>query len=169
MQDKKRGIHLYVKRVFITDNCEALLPDYLRFIRGVVDSEDLSLNVSRELLQQNRQIQRMRKGLVGKILDTLKQMHDQETETYARFWSEFGRVLKEGLFQDSENREKLLGLIRCPSTHSPSELTSELSESPTGNRVAAVDGCVVAGEKVSRKSPSVITSPACRWCSATRV
>ncbi|MBI5094980.1 MAG: molecular chaperone HtpG [Candidatus Hydrogenedentes bacterium] len=123
MREGHRGIHLYVRRVFIMDDCKDLLPDYLRFIRGVVDSEDLSLNVSRELLQQNRQIQRMRKGLISKVLDTLGQMRDQDTGVYEKFWGEFGRVMKEGLFQDAENREKLLGLLQCPSTNSPADLT----------------------------------------------
>ncbi len=123
-QEKRHGVQLYVKRVFILDDCEPLLPECLRFVRGVVDSEDLSLNVSREILQQNRQIQRMRNGLVGKVLDTLMDMRDNEQEDYRTFWSEFGRVLKEGIFQDTENRTALLELMLCASTHPGDELTS---------------------------------------------
>lgn len=120
----RRGVHLYVKRVFIMDDCKELLPDYLRFIRGVVDSEDLSLNLSRELLQQNRQIMRMNKGLVSKVLATLKDLHDNDPEKYAAFWGEFGRVLKEGLFQDRDNRDALLDLVLFASTNDPVQPTS---------------------------------------------
>jgi molecular chaperone HtpG len=119
----RSGVHLYVKRVFIMDDCKELLPDYLRFIRGVVDSEDLSLNLSRELLQQNRQIMRMNKGIVGKVLATLKELCDSDAEKYGTFWREFGRVLKEGLFQDRENRDALLELILLPSTNDAANLT----------------------------------------------
>ncbi len=124
MREGSRGVQLYVKRVFIMDDCEALLPEYLRFIKGVVDSEDLSLNISREILQQNRQIERMRRGLVGKVLDALKRMRNQEDEKYRTFWGEFGRVLKEGAFQDRERQKELLDLFLFQSTNSDSELTS---------------------------------------------
>jgi len=120
----RKGVHLYVKRVFIMDDCEALLPEYLRFVKGVVDSEDLSLNISREILQQDRQIQRIRKGIVGKILSSLREMRDKDAEKFGTFWQEFGRVLKEGIFQDSENRDSLLGLCRFHSTHDPEALTT---------------------------------------------
>lgn len=123
-QEKRHGVQLYVKRVFILDDCEALLTTYLRFVRGVVDSEDLSLNVSREILQQNRQIQRMRNGVVGKVLDTFADMRDNDAENYRIFWHEFGRVLKEGLFQDADNRTALLELMLSASTNTEGELTS---------------------------------------------
>lgn len=123
MRDGRRGVHLYVKRVFIMDDCEELLPPYLRFVRGVVDSEDLSLNISREMLQQNRQIERMRRGIVGKLLDTLKKMRDDEPDTYRAFWAEFGRVLKEGAFQDPAHRDDLLRLFLFSTTHSTTEPT----------------------------------------------
>ena len=126
-RDGKHGIHLYVKRVFIMDDCKALLPDYLRFVRGVVDSEDLSLNISRELLQQDRQIQRIRKGVISKVLDTLKKMKESDAEKYEGFWREFGRVMKEGLFGDRENQPALLDLMLCRSTMSEGKLTT-LSE-----------------------------------------
>jgi len=116
-ESRHRGVHLYIKRVFIMDNCKELLPDYLRFLRGVVDSEDLSLNISREILQQDRQIQRMGKGIVSKVLAALKDMHEKRTDDYLTFWGEFGRVLKEGLFQDRENQNTLLDLALFPSTH----------------------------------------------------
>ncbi|MBI3119450.1 MAG: molecular chaperone HtpG [Candidatus Hydrogenedentes bacterium] len=115
----RHGVHLYVKRVFIMDNCTELLPDYLRFVRGLVDSEDLSLNISRELLQQNRQIQRMGKGIVSKVLAHLKDLRDKEEVKYGGFWSEFGRVMKEGIFQDHENKESILDLALFASTSGP--------------------------------------------------
>lgn len=121
MRDGHRGVQLYVKRVFIMDDCEALTPRYLRFVKGVVDAHDLSLNISREILQQDRQIQVVRRRLVKKVLSTLKEL---PAERYATFWNEFGRALKEGLLDDAENRDTLLDLIRLPSTHSAEEPTS---------------------------------------------
>lgn len=121
---QRHGVHLYVKRVFIMDDCRDLMPEYLRFMRGVVDSEDLSLNISREMLQQDRQIERMRKGIVSKVLAFLKDMKDKEPEKYLKFWKQFGRVLKEGLFHDFENREILLDLCLFQSTMDAEELTS---------------------------------------------
>jgi molecular chaperone HtpG len=123
-REGKRGVHLYVKRVFIMDDCKELMPDYLRFIRGVVDSEDLSLNISREILQQNRQIRAIRKRLVKKVLSTLEDMAQNDSEKYLKFWGEFGKALKEGLYEDHENQDTLLGLVRLASTHSGTELTS---------------------------------------------
>ncbi len=119
-----KGVHLYVKRVFIMDDCKELLPEYLRFLRGVVDSEDLSLNISREILQQDRQIQRMRKGIVSKILSTLEDLLKEDREKYLSFWNEFGSVMKEGLYGDFENKDRLLGLSLFQSTHHESELTT---------------------------------------------
>lgn len=118
------GVHLYVKRVYIMDDCKELLPEYLRFVRGVVDSEDLFLNISRELLQQNRQIMRMSKGIVSKVLNALKDLKDSEEEKYKTFWSEFGRVLKEGLFQDRDNQAALLDLTLFASTQDAAQFTS---------------------------------------------
>jgi molecular chaperone HtpG len=124
IRDAHRGLHLYVKRVFITDTAEDLMPAWLRFMRGVVDSEDLPLNISREVLQQNRQIQMIRKRLTKKILDTLAEMRTAEPESYRTFWKEFGAVVKEGIFQDHENREAILDISLFSSTHSGDELTS---------------------------------------------
>ncbi len=110
-REHKRGVHLYVKRVFITDNCEAVLPDYLRFMKGVVDSSDLPLNVSREILQEDVQIKRIQKSLVGKILSTLAEMQEKTPEEYLKVYREFGPVLKEGVHFDFANREKLQELM----------------------------------------------------------
>ncbi|MER5556646.1 molecular chaperone HtpG [Streptomyces sp. NPDC002793] len=124
MQDHKRGVQLYVKRVFIMDDCEALMPTYLRFVKGVVDAQDLSLNVSREILQQDRQIEMMRRRLVKKVLSTVKDMRSNTPEKYGTLWKEFGRVLKEGLFQDFENRDAILEISSFASTQDEEELTS---------------------------------------------
>ena len=118
------GIHLYVKRVFIMDDCKELMPEYLRFVRGVVDSESLSLNVSREILQQDRQIKAIRSFLVKKMLETLKEMQEKRAETYLTFWKEFGPILKQGLLDWQENKERILGLALSPSSHHETELTT---------------------------------------------
>ncbi|MDH6139185.1 MULTISPECIES: molecular chaperone HtpG [Kitasatospora] len=117
-RDYQRGIQLYVKRVFVMDDCEALMPPYLRFVKGVVDAADLSLNVSREILQQDRQIQLMRRRLAKKVLSTVKDLMAGDADKYAVFWREFGRVLKEGLLSDGENRESILAVSSFASTHS---------------------------------------------------
>ncbi|MEU4597925.1 molecular chaperone HtpG [Nocardia sp. NPDC023988] len=124
-REHKRGVQLYVRRVFIMDNCEELMPEYLRFVKGVVDAQDLSLNVSREILQQDRQIQMIRKRLVKKVLSTVKDLQSAEDQTkYQTFWTQFGRVLKEGLLSDTDNRETLLTVSSFASTASESELTT---------------------------------------------
>ncbi len=115
-REHKRGVHLYVKRVFITDNCEAVLPDYLRFMKGVVDSSDLPLNVSREILQEDVQIKRIEKSLVGKILSTLAEMKEKSAEDYLKFYREFGPVLKEGVHFDHASKDKLQELVMFEST-----------------------------------------------------
>ncbi|MEU9203590.1 molecular chaperone HtpG [Streptomyces sp. NPDC048332] len=120
-QGYKRGIQLYVKRVFIMDDCEALMPSYLRFVKGVVDAQDLSLNVSREILQQDRQIQLMHRRLAKKVLSTVKDMMSGSPERYATFWREFGRVVKEGLLSDFENRDAILGVASFATTHDREE------------------------------------------------
>lgn len=121
---RKHGLHLYIKRVFIMDDCTELLPDYLRFVKGVVDSEDLPLNVSREILQENRQVQRMSKGMVSKILAALKELAEKEPDKFKTFWNEFGRILKEGIFQDPENKDAILELVRLHTTKSGEEAVS---------------------------------------------
>lgn len=107
-------VKLYVRRVFITADA-ALLPSYLRFMRGIVDSEDLPLNISREMLQNNPQVAQMRKALTGRVLGELKSLADKDAEAYAKVWEAFGRVLKEGLYEDHERRDELLSLARFES------------------------------------------------------
>lgn len=118
------GVQLYVRRVFIMDECRELLPDWLRFVRGVVDAEDLSLNVSREMLQQDRQIQTIRKHLVKKVTDSLKQMAKNDSEDYRNFWVEFGPVVKEGLLDFSEKRDRIFDLVLAPSSENETDLVS---------------------------------------------
>jgi molecular chaperone HtpG len=120
VREAKRGIQLYVKRVFIMDDCEALVPEYLRFVKGVVDAQDLSLNVSREILQRDRQIQLIRRRLVKKVLATVKAM---PAERYTTFWTEFGKTLKEGLVADPDNRDAILEICSFASTHDATEPT----------------------------------------------
>jgi len=127
-RDGKRGVQLYVKRVFIMDDCEALIPRYLRFVKGVVDAHDLSLNVSREILQQDRHIQVVRRRLVKKVLSTLKDIKAADAEKYGTFWTEFGRVFKEGMLEDPDNREQLLDLTLVPSTAAESTSLREYVE-----------------------------------------
>jgi molecular chaperone HtpG len=124
--DRRHGIQLYVKRVFIMDDCRELAPDYLRFVRGVVDSDSLSLNVSRELLQQDRQIRAIRAFVVRKVLDTLKGLLQNDRERYTTFWKEFGAVLKEGLLarEEPERQEALLQLLLSPSSQSADGFTT---------------------------------------------
>jgi molecular chaperone HtpG len=124
MRDGKRGVQLYVKRVFIMDDCEALMPNYLRFIKGVVDAHDLSLNISREILQHDRQIQVVRRRLVKKVLSTIKDLQANDAEKYKTVWREFGRAIKEGFLEDSENQDALLGVLSVASTNDPAELTT---------------------------------------------
>ncbi|MFF9218614.1 molecular chaperone HtpG [Streptomyces viridosporus] len=120
-RDFKRGVQLYVKRVFIMDDCEALLPPYLRFVKGVVDAQDLSLNVSREILQQDRHIRMMQRRLTKKVLSSVKTMMTEDAERYATFWREFGTVLKEGLVTDSDNRDAVLAVASFATTHGDGE------------------------------------------------
>jgi len=124
MPESEYGILLYVKRVFIMHDCKDLIPEYLRFVRGVVDSEDLSLNISREILQKNRHIQLIRKSVTNKVLDTLKQLRTEKPEKFETFWREFGKVVKEGLFRDPANREKLLDVCTFASTFDPQKETT---------------------------------------------
>lgn len=116
-RDTRHGIKLYVKRVFIMDDAEQLMPNYLRFVRGVVDSDDLPLNVSREILQRNKQIDSIRGASVKRILDALARMASEEADNYKILWQEFGRVLKEGPAEDFANKDKICKLLRFASTH----------------------------------------------------
>jgi molecular chaperone HtpG len=115
------GVKLYVRRVFIMDDAEQLLPNYLRFVRGIIDSSDLPLNVSREVLQNNRVIESIRSGAVKRVLGTLKDLATNEPEKYGTFWKEFGTVLKEGVADDYANRDEIAELLRFTSTQSPTD------------------------------------------------
>lgn len=123
-RDRRHGIKLYVRRVFIMDDAEQLLPNYLRFVRGVIDSSDLPLNVSREILQHSKDIEAIRNGSVRKILDLLGELADKDQDKYASFWREFGQVLKEGVVEDSTNRERIAKLLRFSSTLNDSDVQS---------------------------------------------
>ncbi|HET7729849.1 MAG TPA: molecular chaperone HtpG [Usitatibacter sp.] len=120
-RDHRRGLKLYVRRVFIMDDASQLLPAYLRFVRGVVDSNDLPLNVSREILQQSRDIDAIRSGCTKRVLGLLEDLAQNQKDKYETFWKEFGRVLKEGMAEDPANRERLAGLLRFSSTLDDSE------------------------------------------------
>ncbi|WP_059047466.1 molecular chaperone HtpG [Streptomyces acidiscabies] len=120
-RDYRRGLQLYVKRVLIMDDCEALLPPYLRFVKGVVDAADLSLNVSREILQQDRHILMIQRRLAKKLLSSVKEMRANAADKYATFWREFGAVLKEGLLSDTDNKDALLGVCSFESTNASAE------------------------------------------------
>jgi molecular chaperone HtpG len=117
-RDMKFGLNLYVKRVFITANCEELIPQYLRFMKGIVDSNDLPLNISRELIQKDRQINLISKAVVSKVLRQLKTMKEKNNETYLKFWDKFGATLKEGVASDHSNKEAIIDLLLFKSTNS---------------------------------------------------
>ncbi len=124
-----RGVKLYVRRVFITDDAEQLMPAYLRFVRGVIDSNDLPLNISREMLQRNKQIEAIRSGSVKKVLGLLEHIAEHDPERYAKLWNEFGRVLKEGIVTDPKNQDRVAKLCRFASTHAEgSEQTVSLDD-----------------------------------------
>jgi len=123
-QGYKSGLQLYVKKVLIMEAFEDLLPKYLRFIKGVVDSPDLPLNISREILQKDRSILQIKKSLTKKILDSLQEMLNEDKKSYLNFWQEFGTALKEGVIADFENREKILSLLLYDSSHDSSKPTS---------------------------------------------
>lgn len=123
-RDGRAGVQLYVKRVFIMGDCDELVPDYLRFVKGVVDAQDMSLNVSREILQQDRQIKVIRRSLTKKVLSTLKDLQANRADDYTTFWTQFGRVFKEGLISDGDNRDAVLRLSSFASTASETESTT---------------------------------------------
>jgi len=151
--DYKAGVKLYVKRVFITDDDKDLMPTYLRFVRGVIDSEDLPLNVSREILQQNRVMAKIRSSSVKKILSELESLKTGSREKYNQFWKEFGIPVKEGLYQDYENKDKLVELVMYKSTRGDDYTTlSEYVErmAPDQNSIFYITG---GKENVLRNSP----------------
>jgi molecular chaperone HtpG len=120
-REHRRGVKLYVRRVFIMDDAEQLLPAYLRFVRGVVDSNDLPLNVSREILQQSRDVQAIRTAAIKRVLTLLEELAEKESSKYETFWRTFGRVLKEGVPEDQANHDRLARLLRFSSTHNPDD------------------------------------------------
>ena len=120
-REMSRGLKLYVQRTFIMDDAEQFLPLYLRFVKGIVDSNDLPLNVSREILQQDAAVESMRSALTKRILDMLGKLAKKGGEDYALFWKEFGQVLKEGPAEDFANKEKIAKLLRFSSTHTDLE------------------------------------------------
>jgi molecular chaperone HtpG len=122
VRERRQGMKLYVRRVFIMDDAEQLMPNYLRFVRGIVDSNDLPLNVSREILQHNRLIETIRSNSVKKVLGLLNDLANNNKEKYTTFWKEFGRALKEGLVEDPTNRESIAKLLRFASTHNDSDV-----------------------------------------------
>ena len=124
--DRKSSLKLYINRVFITDKCDALIPSYLRFVKGLVDTQDIDLNVSREMLQNNPAVAKISKSLVGKIIRELKKVSEKNKEGYNNFWKEYGAVLKEGLYEDAERKDNLLDLCRFSTNES--EDTISLAE-----------------------------------------
>ncbi|MFP4561373.1 MAG: molecular chaperone HtpG [Thiohalorhabdus sp.] len=122
--EARHGVRLYVRRVFITDQARELLPTYLRFLRGVVDAPDLPLNVSREMLQSDQQVARIRKGVVKRVLKRLADMAENEPDRYRKFWDNFGAVLKEGIPEDPANQDELAGLLRFHTSRRPDEWVS---------------------------------------------
>ena len=115
-RQQRHGLKLYVKRVFIMEDAGDLLPAYLRFVRGVIDSSDLPLNVSREILQQSRDVKAIREGSTKRVLGMLEDLAENQSDKYATFWREFGQVLKEGVGEDAVNRERIAKLLRFAST-----------------------------------------------------
>ena len=120
-REHRRGIKLYVRRVFIMDDAEHLMPAYMRFVRGVIDSSDLPLNVSREILQESKDVEAIRAGSVKRVLSLLEELAENQKDKYTTFWSQFGRVLKEGAGEDNANRERIAKLLRFASTHQDTE------------------------------------------------
>jgi len=125
-RDRRHGIKLYVRRVFIMDDAEQLMPAYLRFVRGVIDSADLPLNVSREILQSSRDIDAIKAGSVKKVLGLLEDLAENQPEKYVEFWNAFGKVLKEGPGEDFANKEKIAALLRFASTHTDSDSDAQV-------------------------------------------
>lgn len=121
-RERRQGIKLYVKRVFIMEDAEKLMPQYLRFVRGVIDSADLPLNVSREILQDSRDVEAIKNGSVKKVLGLLEDLAENKPEEYAKFWDAFGRVMKEGPGEDWANKDKIAGLLRFASTHADNDI-----------------------------------------------
>ena len=152
----RRGVKLYVRRVFIMDDAEHLMPAYLRFVRGVVDSADLPLNVSREILQENRQIRSIRSGSVKRVLDLLSGLARDEPDKYETFWEHFGRVLKEGVVEDDRNREQIAKLLRFASTRDAGDAQTVSLDDYVGRMKEGQKGIYYVtadGYRTARNSP----------------
>ena len=155
-REAARGLKLYVRRVFIMDDAEQFLPLYLRFVRGVLDSNDLPLNVSRELLQQDAEVEAMRSALTRRVLELLAKLAKDEPEKFASFWKEFGVVLKEGVGEDAGNRDRILPLLRFASTHDESDVpTTSLADYVARMKTGQTKIYYVVAESVAaaRSSP----------------
>ena len=144
---QKKGLQLYVKRVFITDECKELIPDYLRFVSGVVDSSDLPLNVSREILQENPHLGKIAKTVVSKVLGELKKLLENDRESYEKFFAEFGRIFKEGLHTDFANAEKLKDLVMYQSMNTPDGKRITLDEYVKAMPESQKDIYYITGDK----------------------
>ncbi len=152
----RREVKLYVRRVFIMDDAEHLMPAYLRFVRGVIDSADLPLNISREILQENRQIRSIRAGSVKRVLDLLAGLAKDEPDKYATFWEQFGRVLKEGIVEDDKNREQIAKLLRFASTHDADDAQTVSLDDYVGRMKEGQKGIYYVtadGYRTARNSP----------------
>lgn len=153
--DYQAGVKLYIKRVFITDDEKELMPTYLRFLKGVIDSEDLPLNVSREILQHNAILAKIKKSSVKKVLDELKKLSNKDSEKYLQFWREYGRVMKEGLYSDFENKDTLLELARFKSLNQDGLIS--LAEYKESMKVDQKEIYYITGENenILRNSPLI--------------
>ncbi len=157
-RDERKGLKLYVKRVFIMDAAEQLLPAYLRFVRGVVDSDDLPLNVSREILQQNRNLEKLKAACTKRVLDLLDKLAKDEPEKFATFWKEFGQVFKEGIAEDFANKERIAKLLRFASTHTGSAEQTVSLDDVIGRMKAGQDDIyylTADGYAAARSSPQL--------------
>ena len=156
---QKKGLQLYIKRMFITDECKELIPDYLRFVCGVVDSSDLPLNVSREILQQNPLLGRIQTAVTGKVLSEMKKLLENDRENYEKFFVEFGRILKEGLHTDRANGEKLKDLVLYESMNTPEGKRITLKEYVDAMPESQSDIYYISGDK----REAVASSPALEY------
>ena len=120
--ERKSSLKLYINRVYITDKCDALIPAYLRFVKGIVDTQDIDLNVSREMLQNNPAVAKISKSLVGKILRELKKVSEKDKDKYKEIWNQFGSVLKEGVFEDTDHKVDILKISKFKSSNSNEEI-----------------------------------------------
>lgn len=158
-RQQRHGIRLYVKRVFIMDDAEQLMPSYLRFIKGVVDSSDLPLNVSREILQESRDVKLIREGNIRRVLSLIEDMAENRPADFAVFWQEFGQVLKEGVGEDSKNRDRIAALLRFATTGDPVVLPSVAAE-VAADGAKAVGGADAAGATTNTEAASGDTADA---------